>query len=172
MVASVAALLLIHVVAYRSASREFVELHRAMDEVIPAEASVISISLRPPTLGTGCGTEGLPTVGITASKWIGVVRLLDGGVQRVNLMPTAILARRGSDDPDDFHITSRQRHEIPDLGDDVRRYSEDYDYLMLLGCAADIRDAETAVGAFFVEVRAGSGFALLGPARYGKPRAG
>ena len=156
------ALLLVHVPEYRSASRRLEELHRETSEAIPPSAPVLSISIRPRTLGSGCYPGSLPSFGAFTAKWIGVLRLPETGGPRVNIMSTSLVLRhRYTRRENDLYVTARRVSEITELSNTIADYGDRYRYVMLIGCADHLARAKGVLQSRYSEVRSGDGYVVL-----------
>jgi hypothetical protein len=163
----VAAGLAVHALQFDRAGRELWRINAATGRAIPAGSRVLSISLFHNDLRSTCNPEPGFTIGDEVLRWFGVVRMLESGGTRLNLMETSFVRKEFSGTtPHDLWAMSLRAPEVAGMLRASPGLSRSYPIVELLGCDAEIRAAAAGLGPDYVPVTSGPWFAVLRARRY------
>lgn len=163
----VAFVLVVNVTQFARVQPLLTEVYETLDTVIPADARVLSVSLRSPPLSLRDATRdtGLAsfTVGMPLLDYFDLYRFMSQGRHHADLgmFGTGWLSNRQADEPPQLRLAVISNRDLQESAKAILRQAETYDFIELFGYCDDVRGVETLLAPTFSPVAQGQHFSVL-----------
>ncbi len=155
-------ILALHVAEDTHASRLAVRISEATAAAVPADATVLSLTIHEGPTHGGCSGGGGPTIGAASLRWLELRRLERMAPRRIDLLDTSFVRARAID-PDEPRLAVQDSsldgiRSQPDL---AAQLAQQYPYIEVFGCQKSIEVVRTQFASSYQQVAAGDNYVVL-----------
>ncbi len=165
----IAGIFAFHVASDTHASRLALRISDATAAVVPADATVLTLTVNEGALHGGCGRDAGPTTGPMTLLWLDLRRLEHRPLRQVDLLETSLVGAH------DIDPAEPQLAVLPVWGDFVRsqpdlaaQLAAQYPYVEVFGCQSAVDEVMARFAGSYQRVASGDNYAVLS-ARHGTP---
>ncbi len=158
----VAGVFAFHFAADTQASRHALRISDATAAVVPADASVLTLTIDEGALHGGCTGNAGPSTGPMALLWLDLRRLEHEPLRKVDLLETSLVRVRSAD------VAGPQLAVLPAWGDLIRsqpdlpaELARQYPWVEVFGCQDAVDEVAARFAGSYQRVAAGDNYAVL-----------